>query len=63
MVNNAAGAGKSDIVELDEDTWNYLFVSRGTGAFNLMHFVVPHMIYQGGDSIINVSSDGLDRSA
>lgn len=57
IVNNAAGLGKGSLLELTEDAWDYMTVSRNRGAFNLMHFAVPHMIEQGSGRIVNIASD------
>ncbi|HMM06057.1 MAG TPA: SDR family NAD(P)-dependent oxidoreductase [Clostridiales bacterium] len=57
LINNAAGLGKGSLLDLTEDDWNYLTVSRNKGAFQLMHFAIPHMIKEGFGRIINISSD------
>ena len=57
VVNNAAGMGTGSVVALDENSWDYMTVKRMKGAFNLMHFAVPHMIEQKSGRIFNCSSD------
>ncbi|WP_172623352.1 SDR family NAD(P)-dependent oxidoreductase [Arabiibacter massiliensis] len=57
VVNNAAGMGSGSIVNLDEAMWDKLTVTKMKGAFNMMHFAVPHMIEQGFGRIFNGSSD------
>lgn len=57
LINNAAGLGKGSLLDLTEEDWNYLTVSRNKGAFQLMHFAIPHMIKEGFGRIINISSD------
>lgn len=57
VVNNAAGLGSGSICALDEATWDKLTVTKMKGAFNVMHFAVPHMIEQGFGRVFNCSSD------
>lgn len=57
VVNNAAGLGSGSIVSLDEKSWDYMTVAKMKGAFNLMHFAVPHMIEQKFGRIFNCASD------
>ncbi len=56
VVNNAAGLGSGSIVNLDSKGWDYLTVAKLKGAFNVMHFAVPHMIEQKFGRILNCSS-------
>lgn len=57
VVNNAAGLGSGSILSLTEEKWDYMTVPKMKGAFNLMHFAVPHMIEQKFGRIFNCSSD------
>lgn len=57
VVNNAAGLGSGSITTLTEEKWDYMTVPKMKGAFNLMHFAVPHMIEQKFGRIFNCSSD------
>ena len=57
IVNGAAGMGKGGIEELDEQTWDKIYVSRNRAAFNMMHFAVPIMKKQKFGRFINISSD------
>lgn len=57
IVNGAAGMGKGGIEELDEKTWDKIYVSRNRGAFHMMHFAVPIMKKQGFGRFINIASD------
>lgn len=57
VVNNAAGLGSGSITSLTEEKWNYMTVPKMKGAFNLMHFAVPHMMKQKFGRIFNCSSD------
>ena len=57
IVNNAAGMGTGSILSLTEKDWDYMTVSRAKGAFNMMHFAVPHMMEQKFGRIFNCASD------
>lgn len=57
VVNNAAGLGSGSITSLTEEKWDYMTVPKMKGAFNLMHFAVPHMMEQKFGRIFNCSSD------
>ena len=56
LVNNAAGLGSGSIANLDEAMWNKLTLTKMKGAFNMMHFAVPHMIEQHYGRILNCAS-------
>lgn len=56
LVNNAAGLGSGSIVDLDAQKWEYLTRGKMQGAFNMMHFAVPHMIEQKFGRILNCAS-------
>jgi len=54
---NAAGIlYYGTVVETDEQAWNRVLSINLTGTYLCCRAVVPHMIRQGGGSIINVSS-------
>lgn len=57
LVNNAAGTGSGTVDKLTAENWKILAQDRLNGAFNLMHFAVPHMMKQGFGRIINASSE------
>lgn len=57
VVNNAAGLGSGSITSLTDEKWDYMTVPKMKGAFNLMHYAVPHMIEQKFGRIFNCSSD------
>lgn len=54
--NNAAIYIAKDIVELPEDDWDRLMNVNVKGVYLCCKHVIPHMIHQGGGSIINVGS-------
>ena len=57
VVNNAAITQAGGLMLLSESDWDRQTVVKLKGAFNTMRLAVPHMIEQGGVSIINVASD------
>lgn len=57
IVNNAAGMGSGSITTLDGAMWDKLTNTKMRGAFNMMHFAVPHMMEQQYGRIFNGSSD------
>lgn len=57
LINNAAGLGMGSIENLTEEAWDGMFISRAKGAFNLMHFALPHMKKKGYGRVINFASD------
>jgi len=57
VVNNAAGMGSGSIVNLTNEDWDKLTVTKLKGAFNVMHAAVPFMIGQKFGRIFNGSSD------
>jgi NAD(P)-dependent dehydrogenase (short-subunit alcohol dehydrogenase family) len=56
LVNNAAIGLAGTIVEMDSATWRQILEVNLTGPFLTMKAAIPHMIEQGGGSIINISS-------
>ena len=62
LVNNAGVSTQGGVVDLDSATWREGLEVNLTGPFLLMKGVIPHMIKNGGGSIINISSLGGVRS-
>ena len=58
LVNNAGIDPGGSVVDLDPDLWRKVIETNLTGPFLLMKVSIPHMIKQGGGSIINISSLG-----
>jgi meso-butanediol dehydrogenase/(S,S)-butanediol dehydrogenase/diacetyl reductase len=58
LVNNAAINRPAPIVELDPKAWREVMGVNLTGPFLLMQAVIPHMLKEGGGSIINIASLG-----
>jgi NAD(P)-dependent dehydrogenase (short-subunit alcohol dehydrogenase family) len=58
LVNNAAINHPAPIVELDPKMWQEVIEVNLTGPFLLMKAVIPHMVKEGGGSIINIASLG-----
>lgn len=56
LVNNAGIIAYETLHELTTDDWNAVVATNQTGVWIGMREVIPHMIAQGGGSIINVSS-------
>ena len=56
LVNNAAIDPGGSVVDLDPDVWHAVIETNLTGPFYTMKFAIPHMIENGGGSIINISS-------
>lgn len=56
LFNGAAILAYGTIVETEEETWNRMMAINLTGTFLCCRAVIPHMIQQGGGSIINVAS-------
>ncbi|HVP49268.1 MAG TPA: glucose 1-dehydrogenase [Bryobacteraceae bacterium] len=54
---NGAGIHRfGTVLETDEQTWNRVISVNLTGTYLCCRAVLPHMIHQGGGSIINTSS-------
>jgi NAD(P)-dependent dehydrogenase (short-subunit alcohol dehydrogenase family) len=58
LVNDAAVEAMGPVTELDPNDWQQALDINLTGPFMLMKAVIPHMIENGGGSIINISSLG-----
>ncbi len=58
LVNNAAINKPAPIVELDPKMWQEVMGVNLTGPYLLMKAVIPHMLKEGGGSIINIASLG-----
>jgi NAD(P)-dependent dehydrogenase (short-subunit alcohol dehydrogenase family) len=56
LVNNAGIIAYESLHELSTDEWNAVVATNQTGVWIGMREVIPHMIAQGGGSIVNVSS-------
>lgn len=56
LVNNAGIIAYETLHELTTDDWNAVIATNQTGVWIGMREVIPHMITQGGGSIVNVSS-------
>lgn len=56
LVNNAGIIAYETLHELSTGEWNAVVATNQTGVWIGMREVIPHMIVQGGGSIINVSS-------
>ena len=56
LCNCAGVAIRKDIVELTEDEWDFALDVTLKGVYLLSREVVPHMIRNGGGSIINIGS-------
>ena len=56
LCNCAGVAIRKDIVELTEDEWDFALDVTLKGIYLLSREVVPHMIRNGGGSIINIGS-------
>jgi meso-butanediol dehydrogenase/(S,S)-butanediol dehydrogenase/diacetyl reductase len=58
LVNNAASDAPGSITELSPEQWRHVVEINLTGPFLLMKETIPHMIKNGGGSIINIASIG-----
>jgi NAD(P)-dependent dehydrogenase (short-subunit alcohol dehydrogenase family) len=56
LVNNAGIIAYESLHELSTEEWNAVVATNQTGVWIGMREVIPHMIAQGGGSIVNVSS-------
>jgi dihydroanticapsin dehydrogenase len=61
LVNNAASDVLGPITELHPDDWRRVLEINLTGPFLLMKETIPHMIRNGGGSVINIASIGALR--
>jgi len=64
LVNNAAldQVPPASVVDIDPENWHQVLAVNLTGPFFTMRASIPHMIRDGGGSIINVSSVAGIRS-
>ncbi|RJR40780.1 MAG: SDR family oxidoreductase [Desulfobacteraceae bacterium] len=58
LVNNAGIGAPGAVVDVDLGDWRKVMEVNLTGPFLLMKAAIPHMITNGGGSIINISSVG-----
>jgi meso-butanediol dehydrogenase / (S,S)-butanediol dehydrogenase / diacetyl reductase len=58
LVNNAGIDPGGTVVDLDPEVWKKVMDTNITGPFLLMKSSLPHMIKNGGGSVINISSLG-----
>ena len=58
LVNNAGIDPGGTVVDLDPEIWKKVIDTNVTGAFLAMKAAIPHMIHDGGGSVINISSLG-----
>jgi NAD(P)-dependent dehydrogenase (short-subunit alcohol dehydrogenase family) len=56
MVNNAGAAIPGSVTDISEDNWHTLINIHLNGTWRGMRFAIPHMIKNGGGSIVNMSS-------
>jgi len=62
LVNNAAIEAMGSVTDLSPEDWRQALDINLTGPFLMMKEVIPHMIKNGGGSIINISSLGGVRA-
>lgn len=58
LVNNAAISASKPVGELERTVWRQVMDVNLNGPFMLMQEAIPHMIRNGGGSIINIASLG-----
>jgi meso-butanediol dehydrogenase / (S,S)-butanediol dehydrogenase / diacetyl reductase len=63
VVNNAGIGAVGGVVDHDIDLWRETMETNLTGPFLLMRAAIPHMIKNGGGSLIHISSVAGIRSA
>jgi 3alpha(or 20beta)-hydroxysteroid dehydrogenase len=56
LVNNAGIFTIAGALETSLDDWNQMIAINQTGVFLGMQLVIPHMVDNGGGSVINISS-------
>jgi len=56
MVNNAGVAIPGSVTDISEDNWHALINIHLNGTWRGMRFAIPHMVQNGGGSIVNMSS-------
>jgi NAD(P)-dependent dehydrogenase (short-subunit alcohol dehydrogenase family) len=58
LVNNAAISANAQVCDMDRAVWRHVMDVNLNGPFMLMQEAIPHMIKNGGGSIINIASVG-----
>lgn len=58
LVNNAGIDPGGTVVDIDPEVWKKVLETNVTGPFLAMKAALPHMIKNGGGSVINISSLG-----
>lgn len=61
LVNNAGLNHHGSVADLDSAAWHHVLDVNLSGPFYLMKASIPHMIENGGGSIINIASVGGKR--
>ncbi len=56
LVNNAAIAIPGTVADISEENWTRVLDLNLTSVWRGMHYAIPHMLRQGGGSIVNISS-------
>ncbi len=56
LVNNVGVAIAGTVVDISEDDWQRVLNINLSGVWRGMKYVIPHMLQQGGGSIVSVSS-------
>ena len=57
LVNNAGIEMSGTVASIQESDWDRVINVNLKGTYLCSHFVIPHMIRNGGGSIVNMSSD------
>ena len=57
LVNNAGIEMSGTVASIQESDWDRVISVNLKGTYLCSHFVIPHMIRNGGGSIVNMSSD------
>jgi citronellol/citronellal dehydrogenase len=63
VVNNAMAPTRGSFDETTTEMWDESMAANVRSLFVLAKLVVPHMVEQGGGSIVNMSSGGADHAA
>ena len=61
LVNNAAAATYRPFLEVPVKEWDVVMAVNVRGPFLCCRAVLPHMVSQGGGSVVNISSGAADR--
>ncbi len=56
LVNNAGVISRKNAIVLSEEEWDFVLRVNLKSVYLLSHLVIPHMIQNGGGSIINIAS-------